>query len=148
MKVFYVATVVIGLLDIISLNARAAESHAVDLRNDQVAVVRGIIAAQLSAFQEDDALRAFSYAAPSIRLIFKTPKLFLQMVKKSYRALYRLQSFEFKQAKQIDNIILQPLALVDPSGLPKTVLYVMERQPDGGWLISACIYADETGKAI
>ena len=43
-----------------------------------------VVQAQLDAFAADDALLAFSYAAPNIKAMFGTPAKFLRMVKSSY----------------------------------------------------------------
>ncbi len=117
-----------------------------ELPTEDVADIRNIILRQLNAFRDDDAEKAFSYAAPEIRRIFKTPEMFLHMVRKSYQSVYRPQSFAFKTIKRIDGNIVQPLAVIGPSGVSETALYIMEQQPDGSWKIGACIMAREPGK--
>lgn len=116
------------------------------LAAEDVAEIRNIIIDQLNAFKADDAEKAFSYAAPNIRRIFKSPDIFLHMVRKSYQAVYRPRSFEFRPLQRIDGNIVQPLAVVGPSGISETALYIMERQPDGTWKIGACIMAREPGE--
>ena len=117
-----------------------------NLPAEDVAAIRNIIIAQLDAFKADDAEKAFSFAAPNIRRIFRTPEIFLHMVRKSYQAVYRPQSFEFRPLQRIDGNVVQPLAVVGPSGISETALYIMEAQPDGSWKIGACIMAQEPGK--
>ena len=46
--------------------------------------VRSVVSAQLDAFANDDAVRAFSYAAPAIQAMFQTPERFLAMVRRGY----------------------------------------------------------------
>jgi len=111
-----------------------------------IAEIRNIIIGQLDAFKADDAEKAFSFAAPNIRRIFRTPEIFLHMVRKSYQSVYRPQSFEFRPVQRIDGNVVQPLAVVGPSGISETALYVMEAQPDGSWKIGACILAQEPGE--
>ena len=53
------------------------------------------------------------------------------MVRKSYRSVYRPQSFEFRGTQRIDGNIVQPLAVIGPTGVSETALYIMEEQPDG-----------------
>lgn len=61
-----------------------AELSAADRRE-----IRGVVERQLEAFQRDDEVTAFSYAAPRVRAHFRTPANFMQMVRDSYRAVYR-----------------------------------------------------------
>ena len=146
-----ISKALVALIVCAGLTASPAVAEPVDvapagLEAQDVADIRNIILGQLDAFREDDAEKAFSYAAPQIRRIFKTPEIFLHMVRKSYQALYRPQSFEFRPIKRIDGNIVQPLAVVGPSGISETALYIMEAQPDGSWKIGACIMAREPGK--
>ena len=46
--------------------------------------VKETVQAQLAAFAADDAIRAFSYAAPTIRDMFQTPDNFMAMVQRAY----------------------------------------------------------------
>ena len=128
------------------VHAGPVDVKPAELPTEDVANIRNIILRQLNAFRDDDAEKAFSYAAPEIRRIFKTPEMFLHMVRKSYQSVYRPQSFAFKIIKRIDGNIVQPLAVVGPSGVSETALYIMEQQPDGSWKIGACIMAREPGK--
>lgn len=116
------------------------------LAAEDVARIRNNIIGQLNAFKADDAEKAFSYAAPKIRRIFKSPEVFLHMVRKSYQSVYRPRTFEFRPMQRIDGNIVQPLAVVGPSGISETALYIMERQTDGSWKIGACIMAREPGE--
>lgn len=68
------------------------------------------------------------------------------MVRKSYQSAYRPRSFEFRAIQRIDGKIVQPLAVVGPSGVAETALYIMEPQSDGSWKIGACIMAREPGE--
>jgi len=112
---------------------------------EDIAQIRNIVLGQLDAFKADDAEKAFSYAAPNIKKIFRNPEIFLHMVRKSYQAVYRPQSFEFRPVERIDGNVVQPLTVVGPSGITETALYIMEPQPDGSWMIGACIMAREPG---
>lgn len=116
------------------------------LPTEDVAQIRNIIVGQLDAFKSDDAEKAFSFAAPNIRKIFRTAEIFLHMVRKSYQSVYRPRSFEFRAIQRIDDKIVQPLAVVGPSGVAETALYIMEPQSDGSWKIGACIMAREPGE--
>lgn len=116
-----------------------------DLATEDVAAIRNMIIGQIDAFRKDDAVKAFSFAAPKLREIFRTPEIFLHMVKKSYQSVYRPQSYKFRTIQSIDNKVVQPVTVVGPSGITETALYIMEIQPDGSWRIGACVMAKEPG---
>ncbi len=100
--------------------------------------VREVIEAQLDAFQRDDAVRAFSYATAGIRETFRTPELFVEMVRTSYAVVYRPKSVRFDAPVAIEGEIVQPVRMTDADGRAWLALYPMQRQPDGGWRINGC----------
>ena len=146
MKKLLLTVVVLFGLHSLTVSAEPLDVQTAGVKTEDVAAIRNIILGQLDAFREDDAEKAFSFAAPQIQKVFKTPGIFLNMVRKSYRSLYRSQSFEFRGTQRIDGNIVQPLAVIGPTGVSETALYIMEEQPDGTWKIGACIMAQEPGK--
>ena len=146
MKKLLLTVVMIFGLQPLTVSAEPLDVQPAGIKNEDVAEIRNIILGQLDAFREDDAIKAFSFAAPQIQKIFKTPEIFLSMVRKSYRSVYRPQSFEFRGTQRIDGNIVQPLAVIGPTGVSETALYIMEEQPDGTWKIGACIMAQDPGK--
>ena len=144
-KLLLTIVMLLGLYSL-TVSAEPLDVQPAGMKTEDVAKIRNIILGQLDAFREDDAEKAFSFAAPQIQKIFKTPEIFLHMVRKSYRSVYRPQSFEFHGTRRIDGNIVQPLAVVGPTGVSETALYIMEEQPDGTWKIGACIMAQEQGK--
>ena len=74
--------VVLAILVLASQGQGDPQHHGV--QTEDITQVRNIILAQLSAFHEDDAVGAFSSAAPEIRRKFETPEAFLNMLRKSY----------------------------------------------------------------
>lgn len=103
---------------------------------DRQAII-GTIRAQLDAFQADDGGRAFTYATPQLRRLFRTPENFMAMVKGGYQAVYRPRSVEFLDARVVDGRIAQAVHFVGPDGRAVIAIYTMERQPDGSWRIAA-----------
>ncbi len=103
---------------------------------DQQAIL-GTIQAQLKAFQADDWGRAFSYATPRLRELFRTPENFMAMVRGGYQPVYRPQSVEFLDARIIDGKTGQAVRFVGPDGQAVIAIYTMEQQPDGSWRIAA-----------
>ena len=116
------------------------------LTESDVAKIRSVISGQLQAFRSDDARKAFSYAAPTIKEKFKTPKEFLKMVRRYYFPVYRPSDFEFRPIQMVDDKIIQPLAVIGPSGVQEVVLYTLEQQPDHSWKIGGCIMVKGLGE--
>ena len=146
MKWLFVALVLSFGLASMPVHAGPVYVKPAELPTKDVEGIRNIILSQLNAFRDDEAENAFSYATPEIRRFFITPEMFLHMVLQSYQSVYRPQSFTFKTTKRIDGNIVQPLALVGPSGVSETPLYILEQQPDGSLKIGACFVAREPGK--
>lgn len=143
-----VKSVLAALAVVFALQPAFAEipTAPANLATEDVATIRNMIIGQIDAFRKDDAEKAFSFAAPKIRKIFRTPEVFLHMVRKSYQSVYRPQKYEFRTIQRIDGNVVQPVTVVGPSGITETALYIMEIQPDGSWRIGACIMAQEPGQ--
>jgi hypothetical protein len=109
---------------------------------------RAVISAQLAAFASDDAKRAFSYAAPSIRDMFGTPERFLAMVRAGYPVVYRGAGATFLIPLRVDGELYQGVHLTDAQGVLWLATYRLERQPDGAWRIAGCDVQPATGKSV
>jgi hypothetical protein len=105
---------------------------------DDVAAAQGVIRSQVEAFSHDDAVAAYSYAAPAIQNLFPQPDIFMAMVRGSYAPVYRHKSFEFGEARASDGQIAQRVHIVDADGVPWEALYTLELQPDGSLKITGC----------
>jgi Domain of unknown function (DUF4864) len=108
--------------------------------------VRGVVEAQLAAFAADDAKRAFSYAAPSIREMFGTPERFVAMVRAGYPVVYRPVQINFLQPVWVEGQLVQGVHLTDAEGALWLAIYRLERQPDKSWRISGCDVQPASGK--
>ena len=107
--------------------------------------IRGVIEAQLDAFQHDDAARAFALATPGIRATFGSAENFLAMVRDSYPVVYRPASIAFEAPRLIDGLVLQPVRLTDAGGRAWMAIYPMQRQADGSWRTDGCQIARLAG---
>lgn len=123
------------LLGILCGGARAADAPV--SAGDQAAI-RSVITSQIDAFRRDDADGAFRLAAPAIQGMFGTPDTFIDMVRRSYAAVYRPKSFDFAALAQEDGTISQYVELIGPDGAAYSARYLMEREADGSWRISGC----------
>jgi len=109
---------------------------------------RAVVSAQLEAFANDDAKRAFSYAAPSIRTMFGTPERFLAMVRAGYPVVYRAAGVTFLIPLRVEGGLVQGVHLTDGDGALWLATYRLQRQRDGSWRISGCDVQPATGKMI
>jgi len=133
----------LGLAFGASVPACAQAVSEVDAR-----AVRTVVSAQLEAFAKDDAKRAFSYAAPSIRAMFGTPERFLAMVRAGYPVVYRAAGVTFLIPLRAESDLVQGVHLTDGDGTLWLATYRLERQPDGSWRIAGCDVQPATGKMI
>ncbi len=102
--------------------------------------IKTVIESQLNAFAADDGSAAFSFAAPIVQNIFKTPEQFMAMVKQGYQPVYRNQNRIFGDLFQ-DNLgrPAMRVVLTGADGKRYEALYAMEKQGDGTWKIAACV---------
>ena len=105
------------------------------------AAIRDVISGQLEAFRRDDGPTAFGFAAPAIRRHFADVDTFMAMVRNGYEPIYRNSDFAFRDLRQVDDLVIQRVHVVGKDGAEVTAVYVMERQPDGGWRIAGCTLA-------
>jgi hypothetical protein len=117
--------------------ARAEDAPSALPAPDRQAIHQ-VIQSQLDAFQRDDAAAAYSYATPTIRRKFGDAGTFMQMVKQGYRPVYRPRSVAFSRLIDTQSGPDQILHLIGPDGLAYTAHYLMQKQPDGNWMINGC----------
>ncbi|MEM7693780.1 MAG: DUF4864 domain-containing protein [Pseudomonadota bacterium] len=111
--------------------------------------VRGIISAQLDAFRDGDAARAYSFAAPQIRRMFPTPERFIAMVRQGYKPVYEAREPVFLRSQTMgDGTFAQEVSLTDAAGRSWTALYTLAQQDDGGWKITGCFLREAPGQNI
>ena len=102
------------------------------------AAIRHVIEAQLAAFQRDDGAEAFGYATPTIQQKFGDANNFMAMVKGGYPAVYRPRSVTFDKLVDTEFGPDQILRVIGPDGHAYTAHYIMEKQPNGTWMINGC----------
>lgn len=101
---------------------------------------------QLRAFLRDDAAAAYSFAAPSIKAIFPSQEVFMQMVQQAYPQVYRPRSHQFGELRETAVGLEQIVDIVDADGVFWTARYTLERQPDGSWKITSCSIVKKPGE--
>ena len=117
-----------------------AEVSAADL-----AEIRAVINRQIDAFKRDDARGAFALVSPDVQEAFGTPERFLDVVRVSYRAVYRPAAVTFLRLTVIGADAVQQVRLTDRSGAVWHAFYAMQRQDDGSWRTNGCQLARLAG---
>ena len=106
------------------------------------AAAQSIIQQQEQALVHDDAEKAFSFAAPNIQMMMRSPEGFMAMVQQGYAPVYRHRSFEFGESEGQDGIFAQKVRIIDDKGKPWDALYMLKQFPDGVWRITGCVLSE------
>jgi hypothetical protein len=105
---------------------------------DDLAEIRAVINRQIDAFKRDDARGAFALVSPDVQEAFGTPERFLDVVRVSYRAVYRPAAVSFLGLTVLGTEAVQQVQLTDRSGAVWHAYYAMQRQKDGSWRTNGC----------
>lgn len=116
----------------------AAPVFAQDLSAADRSAIRDAIQGQVDAFRRDDGEGAFGYASPTIRGMFGTSDIFMDMVRQGYQPVYRPRAFDFREIVTLHGQVTQKVHVVGPDGRPVTAFYPMVQLPDGTWRIDGC----------
>lgn len=116
----------------------AVPALAQDLSPADRTAIRDVIQSQVDAFLRDDGASAFGLASPSIRGMFGTPEIFMDMVRQGYQPVYRPKVFDFREIVTLHGQVTQKVHVVGPDGRPVTAFYPMTQLPDGTWRIDGC----------
>ncbi|MEO7885270.1 MAG: DUF4864 domain-containing protein [Polaromonas sp.] len=119
----------------------AAPLTAADEKN-----VGAVVQAQLDAFRKDDAVKAFSFAAPNVRQAVGTAKGFMTMVRRDYPVVYRPASVAFLNPEGKDGQAIQRVQMTDGNGVSWLAVYSLERQSNKAWRITGCVVAENKGR--
>ena len=107
-----------------------------------------VVQAQLTAFSQDDAAKAFSFAAPNIRHLVGTAENFLEMVRTQYGIVYRPSSTTFMQPNgEVGEAVLK-VQMTDEDGDTWIATYTLQKQKNKTWKITGCAVAEATGTMV
>ena len=112
--------------------------QAQDVSDADRTAIRDIIQSQVDAFRRDDGDAAFGLASPSIRGMFGSSDIFMDMVRQGYQPVYRPKEFDFAEIVTLNGQVTQKVHVVGPDGRPVTAFYPMTQLPDGSWRINGC----------
>jgi hypothetical protein len=127
----------IFLLAMVALTGPAAAQDSGLSDADRLAI-RDVIGRQVEAFRRDDGEAAFGFASPTIRGMFGSAEVFMDMVRQGYQPVYRPRVFDFREIVELHGQPAQKVHVVGPDGRPVTAFYPMTRLPDGSWRIDGC----------
>lgn len=108
--------------------------------------VRAIVQAQVAALARDDAVKAFSFAAPNVRQAVGSAAAFLAMVQRGYPVIYRPASMAFLKPEGKDDQVIQRVQMVDASGDAWLAIYSLQLQKDKTWRITGCNVVPNKGR--
>lgn len=86
--------------------------------------IQATITGQIEAFGEDDFETAFSYASPTIQMLFGNPQRFEMMVRNGYPMVINPSELTYMPLQDRDGLYLQQVQIRDQAG----VLYRLEYQ--------------------
>jgi hypothetical protein len=124
---------------VLALTCPALWAQGTVVAQAQARQARALVQKQLDAFAADDARKAFSFAAPGIQEMFKTPEQFLAMVRAQYPMVHRPASVIFFKPEAEGQDLVQRLQISDANGASWMVSYLLNRQKDGSWRIGAVV---------
>ena len=108
---------------------------------------RGIVAAQIEAFRNDDGAAAYGYASPTIQGLFPGVDRFMAMVRLGYQPVYRPQSVTFGAVTETPGGPEQRVFVTGPDGRHWVAIYSFQKQPDGSWKINGCTLVEDPGES-
>jgi hypothetical protein len=137
-QLFIVALLGLGALPAASAGLSPKEQKQI------IEVVQG----QLNAFAKDDAIKAFSYAAPNIKRLLGSAENFLEMVRSQYEVVYRPASTIFMQPVGEGGEAMLKVQMTDEDGDDWIATYTLQRQKDKAWRITGCAVREATGTRV
>jgi Domain of unknown function (DUF4864) len=110
--------------------------------------VRAVVQAQLKAFADDNAARAFGFAAPALQTQFGSAENFMAMVRSSYPVVYAPANVAFLKPETQDGDVIQRVQMNDQQGKAWLAVYSLQKQKDGAWRISGCVIVESRGRFV
>lgn len=134
------------VLVILTLWAHFTAASAAPMTPADEKSVRAVVQGQLDALAKDDAIKAFSFAAPNVRQAVGSAPRFLAMVQSSYPVVYRPASVAFLKPEGKDDQVIQRVQMTDAKGESWLAIYSLQRQKNKSWRITACSVVTNQGR--
>ncbi len=112
--------------------------------------IQSLISDQLDAIRERDADLAFALTTGTFHEKFDSANEFMSDMRFSYRPIYNHKTYRFlDQIETETGGLVQRVEVTYARGEPATVIYRLQRNPDGAWAISSfTVLAGEDGQDI
>jgi hypothetical protein len=110
----------------------------------QEAPIQNTIQSQLDAFKAEDFARAFTYASPTIKGIFGSPKNFGAMVVQGYPMVAQPSAVQMLELREVAGNLWQRVMITDMQGRTHLLDYQMVETADG-WQINGVQLLPEAG---
>jgi len=104
----------------------------------EISQAREVVEAQLGAFANDDAVKAFLLSSPSVRARFGSPDRFMAMIRRSYPMVCRPASVAFLKPQWENSDLMQSVQMTDAQGSGWLATFRLASQAKGPWLIAGC----------
>jgi len=121
--------------------------HADQANKEDFDITKKIISQQLEAFKVNDASKAYSFAAPFIKMRFEDPESFMSMVKDNYEPISNAKDFYFLKFKINNGNIYHQLQVISKSNRSYMATYSLIFIEDE-WKISGCALSLMTQQSI
>ena len=112
----------------------------------QEADIQGVITSQIEAFKVDDFDTAFTFAAPTIQNIFRTPENFGRIGSQGYPMVWRPADVDYLELRTEGQVSVQKVIITDQKGGVHVLDYRMV-ETSAGWKISGVILLDSSAVA-
>ncbi|MGJ8617785.1 MAG: DUF4864 domain-containing protein [Sulfitobacter sp.] len=106
--------------------------------------IESTINSQFEAFKADDFAGAFTYATPTLQMLFQSPENFQRMVTSGYPMVWRPGEVRYLELRERGGAMWQKVQITDDKGFTHLLDYKME-QTDMGWRIGAVMILDVPG---
>jgi hypothetical protein len=108
--------------------------------------IENVIDQQLEAFKADDVDRAFTFASPNIKDIFRTPENFGTMVRRAYPMVWRPAEVRYLGLREVAGNLWQRVQITDAQGRVHLLDYQMI-DTGNGWQINGVQLIEAPGMA-
>ena len=110
-------------------------------------LTKGIITQQIEAFKIEDADKAYSFAAPYIKLRFDSSDVFMKMVKENYEPVSNPKDYYFLTSKVLNGDIYHQVQIISQSNKIYIATYSLTLT-GSDWKITGCALSIMDQKSV
>ena len=134
------------LLTLVAISAQADEGENIPPQPEPIAAAaasrdinpaRDLITRQLAAIRHRDADMVWALTTDDFHEKFDTAKDFLSHLRFRLRPIYNHEDYKFLNQSETGDSLIQKVEMEDSYGDPVMVIYRLEQQDDGQWLIDS-----------